>query len=203
MQVAIIIPLCFKQFCQILKEKKAQLHKNGRRKRQEQFCCPVSIPLDAITVLNVSIATCRFRTIPKCLNEGYCSSLQEPQCKLVAFYLLPPRWVLLPPDAPLLHLAKFTTPLLPTIPSVGITFNTPNVSMDFGMTVVCDKMTALANWPSLLMSPCELVHVLTSLDSCSFCVGNPDSQLVDYVRDRKGTIKSLADILIMYNIIAL
>ena len=184
-----------------MKKSKLCRFKYDRRKRRARFRCCVSIPLDLVTVLGVSIPTCRLKSIPRRFNEACCSSLQEIQCKLTAFGLLPPQWVIESPDpASSLHIVKLANPSCSATPTVGVLFTLTITSEYTWMlairehTVAIDEVAALAHVPSMLRSTCAIVHVLTTLDSLMICAGNPEEQFVSYVLDHKGSIKSLSGV---------
>ena len=178
------------------KSKLSYVQKYDRRRRA---CSKqkVSIPLGVVTVLQVSISTCRVKPIPQHFNEAHCSNLQVLQCKLEAFSLLPPQWVLSSIDSSL-HIVKLCSHSHQSTSTTVITaLMTLTVYMDFHWTLMIkehrvdvSEVPALENMPSLLHSSHAVVNFLTVLDASTLCVGNPEDNFTSYVRDRKGTIYS-------------
>lgn len=100
-----------------------------------------------------------------------------------------------------LYLVKLTNPSSSSIlPTISVAFSV-SISENFRWTltvkehiVVHDEVATLVDEPDLLRSSWEVVHLLNTLDSSKFCIGNSEDQFVTYVHDRKGIIKTLSGV---------
>ena len=171
--------------------------KNEKRKKLAHRTLPVSVPLNSVTVLKVSIPLCAVKGSDT-IAKATASNLEILRVRLASLGLLPPNWAVVSPETSedaMLVMVKLATS---SLPSVSTPFSVAiRETFTWTLTVADHPLErgdseALAGIPPVIDSPYGVVNLLKTLDASKICTGNPDDKFVELIDARKGVIKDVS-----------